>query len=154
HVVKVLDFGLAKVLREKGLDEGLTADGIFLGTPHYIAPEQTRDAANADIRADVYSLGCTLYYLLAGRPPFEGQGVLEILEAHRTHDAEPLDRLRPDVPARLAAVVARMMAKDPAQRYQRPVEVARAVAPFTDLAGDAAFRSASRGGANPGGGPI
>src|SRR5262249_855567 len=52
HVVKVLDFGLAKVLREKGLDEGLTADGIFLGTPHYIAPEQTRDAANADIRAD------------------------------------------------------------------------------------------------------
>jgi serine/threonine protein kinase/WD40 repeat protein len=152
HVVKVLDFGLAKVLREKELDGGLTANGILLGTPDYIAPEQTRDPANADIRADVYSLGCTLYFLLAGRPPFQGGSVFEVLEGHRTRDAEPLNRLRPDVPLSLAAVVAKMKAKDPARRYQTPVEVARAVAPFTEPRADAASRSANHGEADPGGG--
>ena len=70
HIVKVLDFGLAKVMREKTDDTGLTGEGKMLGTPDYIAPEQTLDAAKADIRADIYSLGCTLYYLLSGRPPF------------------------------------------------------------------------------------
>ncbi len=73
HIVKVLDFGLAKVMREKTDDTGLTGEGKMLGTPDYIAPEQTLDAAKADIRADIYSLGCTLYYLLSGRPPFSGK---------------------------------------------------------------------------------
>src|SRR5205823_11015310 len=86
-VVKILDFGLAKATREEGPDAALTGSGMMLGTPHFVAPEQTRDAAAADTRADVYSLGCTLYFLLTGRPPFEGGGVYEILHAH--HTAEP-----------------------------------------------------------------
>ncbi len=71
-VVKVLDFGLAKVTREVPADGTLTHEGQLLGTPDYIAPEQTLDARRADIRADIYSLGCTLYYLLTGGPPFRG----------------------------------------------------------------------------------
>ena len=69
-VVKVLDFGLAKATREAPVDGGLTNPGQALGTPDYMAPEQIRDAQKADIRADIYSLGCTLYYLLGGGPPF------------------------------------------------------------------------------------
>src|SRR5205085_12473387 len=70
HVVKILDFGLAKASREgEEADRGLTGTGWMMGTPDYIAPEQALDAARADIRADIYSLGCTLYYLLSGNPP-------------------------------------------------------------------------------------
>jgi serine/threonine protein kinase len=129
HVVKILDFGLAKVRRGKGQDAGLTATGEMLGTPAYVAPEQTVDAAHADIRADIYSLGCTLYHLLTGHPPFRG-GVYEVLQAHHSMEAQPLHLIRPDVPEALAAVVKKMMAKDPADRYQTPVEVAQALAPF------------------------
>jgi serine/threonine protein kinase len=130
HVVKVLDFGLAKATREGVPDGGLTGDGQVLGTPDFMAPEQTRDAAGADIRADVYGLGCTLYYLLTGGPPFRGRGLFEILEAHQRAVARPLDEVRPEVPPELAAVVAKMMAKSPADRYQTPAEVAQALAPF------------------------
>ncbi|HZY84125.1 MAG TPA: family 16 glycoside hydrolase [Gemmataceae bacterium] len=130
-VVKVLDFGLAKVRSEKGAEMDLTGEGRMLGTPHYIAPEQILDAAHADVRADVYSLGCTLYYLLTAGPPFAGRNSLfEILQAHRTVAPRPLNLARPEVPPELAAVVAKMMDKDVAKRYQRPVEVARALAPF------------------------
>ena len=69
--IKVLDFGLAKVTREEKVDGGLTSEGQALGTPDYIAPEQIGDATKADIRADIYSLGGTLYHLLTGRPPFQ-----------------------------------------------------------------------------------
>jgi serine/threonine protein kinase len=130
HIIKILDFGLAKAKREKGEDKDLTGSGIMLGSPQYIAPEQITDAARADVRADIYSLGCTLYYLLAGTPPFQGDSVFAILHAHQSAIAKPLDSVRPDVPAEVAAVVAKMMAKDPAQRYQTPVEVARALMPF------------------------
>jgi serine/threonine protein kinase len=71
-VIKVLDFGLAKVRSESPTDGTLTHDGQMLGTPHFIAPEQISNARGADIRADIYSLGCTLYYLLTGGPPFQG----------------------------------------------------------------------------------
>ena len=70
-VIKVLDFGLAKVKSEGAVDGGLTHDGQMLGTPDYVAPEQISDARRADIRADIYSLGCTFYYLLTGGPPFQ-----------------------------------------------------------------------------------
>jgi hypothetical protein len=131
HTVKILDFGLAKATREGGQgDRGLTGTGAMLGTPDYIAPEQTLDAAAADIRADIYSLGCTLYSLLSGAPPFQGKSMFEILQAHLSKEAAPLDRVRADVPAELAAVVAKMMAKDPARRYQKPAEVVQALAPF------------------------
>jgi serine/threonine protein kinase len=128
--VKILDFGLAKAAREEKVDHNLTSPGQALGTPSYIAPEQITDAQTADIRADIYSLGSTLYFLLAGRPPFRAKSVYELYQAHISRIAEPLNVLRPDVPADLAALVAKMMAKDPSQRFQTPGEVARALAPF------------------------
>ncbi len=129
-LVKVLDFGLAKATREGPVDKGLTHTGQMLGTPDYIAPEQSLDAQKADIRADIYSLGCTLYYLLSGRAPFQGTSLYEVLQAHHVIEARPLNLVRPDVPWELAAVVAKMMAKDPDRRYQAPGEVAQALKPF------------------------
>ena len=75
----MLDFGLSKATRESPLDGGLTQAGQMLGTPDYIAPEQTLNAQRADIRADIYSLGSTLYYLLSGGPPFQGTNLYDIL---------------------------------------------------------------------------
>ena len=85
--IKILDFGLAKATREQPLDRGLTQEGQMLGTPDYIAPEQTLDAQKADIRADIYSLGCTLYYLLKGGPPFQGSSLFEVLQSHQSKEA-------------------------------------------------------------------
>jgi serine/threonine protein kinase len=146
HVVKVLDFGLAKATREGDADTDLTGAGMMMGTPDYIAPEQAQDAAHADVRADIYSLGCTLYFLLAGSPPFKGKSLFDVLQAHLAVEARPLDQVRSEVPAGLAAVVARMMAKDPAQRYQKPAEVAQALTPFIK----AAAKVAPSGGTQPG----
>src|SRR5271168_3843517 len=88
--IKVLDFGLAKVKSEGAVDGGLTYEGQMLGTPDFIAPEQTVDARKADIRADIYSLGCTLYYLLTGGPPFRATTVRELLMAHFDREARSL----------------------------------------------------------------
>ncbi len=128
--IKILDFGLAKVTREQRVDAALTSEGRALGTPDFIAPEQIVDAQRADIRADIYSLGGTLYYLLAGRPPFEADSLYDIYQAHMSREAAALNLVRPEVPAELAALVAKMMAKDPARRFQTPGEVAEALAPF------------------------
>ena len=130
HVVKILDFGLAKASSEKGAESGLTKSGQMLGTPDYVAPEQTLDAHQADIRADIYSLGCTLYFLLSGGPPFQEASLFEILRAHHERDPRPLNLVRPEVPVELAVVVAKMMAKKPESRYQTPGEVAKALVPF------------------------
>ncbi len=133
NVVKILDFGLAKVASEAATEPGCrTRVGAVLGTPDYMAPEQWDDARTADIRADVYSLGCTLYALLAGAPPFhEAPGPLQKMAAHVQRSPCPLGEvLRSDVPARLAALVARMLAKSPSERPQTPAEVARALEPF------------------------
>ena len=130
HTVKILDFGLAKASSEKGAETALTKSGQMLGTPDYVAPEQTLDAHKADIRADIYSLGCTLYFLLSGGPPFQEQSLYEILEAHHKREPKPLNLVRPEIPAELAAVVAKMMAKDPTKRYQTPIDVAKALVPF------------------------
>lgn len=137
-VIKILDFGLAKVTSEQEHDAGLTGDGQMLGTPAYAAPEQIRDAQEADIRADIYSLGCTLHHFLAGEPPFRGRSLYDVLAAHNSTMAERLDLMRPRVPSGLATVVARMMAKDPDERFQSPGDVALALAPFLDEAGMAA----------------
>jgi serine/threonine protein kinase len=131
HTVKILDFGLVKAMAAQGATaEHLTLTAQGMGTPAFMAPEQARDAARADIRADIYSLGCTLYYLLTGRPPFPGMSAYDLYDAHRSTLATPLDRVREDVPAKLAAVVAKMLAKAPVQRYQEPAEVAQALQPF------------------------
>jgi formylglycine-generating enzyme required for sulfatase activity len=129
-LVKVLDFGLAKAARVGEADTDLTGTGKMMGTPGYMAPEQALDAARADIRADIYGLGCTLYFLLTGAPPFSGRSMFEVLQAQATARPRPLDQVRADLPEGLAAVVARMLAKDPAKRYQTPAEVAQALEPF------------------------
>ena len=126
----MLDFGLAKVTSEGQAESGLTREGQMLGTPDYIAPEQIRDAQSADIRADIYSLGCTFYYLLTGGPPFRGDHLWDLYQAHFSMDARPLNLVRPEVPVELAAVVAKMMAKEPGRRFQTPGEVAQALTPF------------------------
>ena len=126
----MLDFGLAKVTSEGQADSGLTREGQMLGTPDFIAPEQIRDAQSADIRADIYSLGCTFYYLLTGGPPFRGDHLWDLYQAHFSMEAGPLNLVRPEVPVELAAVVAKMMAKEPGRRFQTPGEVAQALAPF------------------------
>lgn len=136
--VKVLDFGLAKATSEKDVEGGLTGDGQMMGTPDFMAPEQARDAARADIRADVYALGCTLFYLITGRPPFSGKSLYELLRAHQEAPPERLDAARPGVPAELADAVAKMMAKDPAGRFPTPGEVAKLLVPFTKSGGTAA----------------
>ncbi len=100
------------------------------GTPDYMAPELSAGGAAADTRADIYSLGCTLYRLLTGQVPFPGGTPTEKLQAHCERAPKPLTELRPDVPPGLAKVLERMLAKDPARRYQTPGEVAEALAPF------------------------
>ncbi len=128
--LKILDFGLARFASEAGSHGGVTADGMILGSADYIAPEQIDDPHTADIRADIYSLGCTLYFLLAGQPPYPAGGLIQKLTAHREKSAQPLAEIRPDLPAELARIVERMMARAPEQRYQTPDEVARALVPF------------------------
>jgi hypothetical protein len=129
-VIKVLDFGLAKIRSEVPTDATLTRQGQLLGTPDYIAPEQISDARSADIRADIYSLGCTLYYLLTGGPPFPAANLYQLLHAHASADAKPLNLARPEVSIELATLVARMMAKDPERRFQEPKQVVQALMPF------------------------
>jgi serine/threonine protein kinase len=134
--VKVLDFGLARFAADPIQSSevskssevfGLTGPGTVVGTTDYIAPEQARDAHGADGRADIYSLGCSLYHLLTGNPPFPEGSALEKLRRHAREEPYPLCAQRTDVPDALAAVVSRMMAKKPEDRYQSAAEVAAAL---------------------------
>jgi serine/threonine protein kinase len=129
-LVKILDLGLARFASEAPEDGELTKSGQVLGTPDYMAPEQARDSKAADIRADIFSLGCTLFELLTGKFPFGGTSVMEKLLARATEDAIPVGSLRADVPSGLEAVVAKMLARDPKQRYSTPAAVAQALAPY------------------------
>jgi hypothetical protein len=130
-VVKVLDLGLARSLADLPAEERLTATGVVLGTADYIAPEQIDRAHTADARSDVYGLGGTLYFLLAGAPPFgDRPSWLEKLRAHVEAPVPPVRQRRPEVPAALAALLERMLAKDPADRPATPGEVAEEMRPF------------------------
>ena len=128
--VKILDFGLARFASENSAGGTITEPGSHMGTPDFMAPEQARDPRAADIRADIYSLGCTLYYLLSGQEPFPGGTAISKAMAHIEKPPRPLGELRGDIPLQVQAVVERMMAKDPAQRFQTPAEVAAALAPI------------------------
>jgi hypothetical protein len=132
--VKVLDFGLARFASESRPPGGLTEAGQVVGTPDYMAPEQALDARQADVRADIYSLGCTLYHLLTGRVPFPDGTAFQKLLAHQQQTPAPVTQFRSDVPPALLGVLDRMLARDPARRYQTPDEVAAALAPFTEPA--------------------
>jgi len=134
-VVKILDFGLARLHQRNPNDEPgsntiLTKENTVMGTPDYVSPEQARDLHKVDIRSDLYSLGCTFYYLLTGRVPFPGGSTLEKLVRHGTEEPTPVLDLRPDVPPAVATIVHRLMAKQPAERFQTPAELAAALAPF------------------------
>jgi hypothetical protein len=134
-LVKILDMGLARFSSELSEEGGLTRTGQIMGTPDYIAPEQARNTKNADIRSDIFSLGCSLFRLLAGELPFPGDTVMAKLMARGMHDARRIGTLRPEVPPALDTIVAQMLARDPAERFSTPVEVAAALAPFAGAAG-------------------
>lgn len=133
-IVKILDFGLGRLTNDQRSRAGLTREGDRLGTPDYMAPEQVRDARSATIVSDIYSLGCTFYFLLTGRPPFAADSILELLSKHETERATPIGSLRPDVPANITGLIERMMAKEPRHRPQTPQEVAAALSPRQAIA--------------------
>jgi serine/threonine protein kinase len=130
-VVKVLDMGIARFSES---DEEVLTRGP-LGTADYLAPEQARDSHNVDLRADIYSLGATFYTMLTGRLPFaDAKTVSQKLIFLQTKQPMPVRTLRPEIPEGIAAVVEKMMAKDPKQRYQTLNEVVRDLEPFTSHA--------------------
>ena len=127
-VVRMLDLGLARLIEASGIfgpgaTESLTQSGSYMGTVDYSAPEQADDAKTVDHRADIYSLGCTLYFLAAGRPPFEGDSLIKKLMAHQNRPAPSLHSARSDVPATLEVAYQAMMAKNPADRPQSMTSV-------------------------------
>jgi pSer/pThr/pTyr-binding forkhead associated (FHA) protein len=129
-MVKVLDFGLA--LMEKDEDEftlAMISGQGCVGTADYISPEQTIDSFAVGPRADIYSLGCTLYCALTGTVPFPGESVAKKLRAHRTKDARPVREFKPDIPSALEKIVAKMMARKPDDRYATAAEVAEVLQP-------------------------
>ena len=130
--VKILDFGLARMSGELSNEPNLTGTGVILGSIDYMVPEQADDPRLVNIRGDIYSLGCTLYYLLSGRAPFQGSA-LQVLKAHHWIVARLLSDVRPEIPVHLAALVARMMAKDPDERFQNPAELAQALEAFSSM---------------------
>jgi len=129
--VKVLDFGLARLACElsTGTDK-LTKEHTVLGTPDFIAPEQAEDSRTVDARSDIYSLGCTLYYLLTARVPFPVDSSMLKLSSHLLVEPKPITALRPDISPGLIAVIAKMMAKNPAHRFQTADAVGEALQPF------------------------
>ncbi len=128
---KLTDLGLAIDLADEG---NVTRDGATVGTFDYISPEQARHSRDVDTRADIYSLGCTLYHMIAGRVPFPVPSLPEKLYAHQLHDADALHSLVNDVPENLSRVVKKMMAKRAEDRYPTPITVAQALEPFLDEA--------------------
>jgi tetratricopeptide (TPR) repeat protein len=132
--IKVLDFGLACFVSETSLADRAAVAGALLGSIDYMAPEQAADPHAADVRADIYGLGCTLYFLLSGRPPFPEGTRREKIDAHAQRLPPPIESLAKDTPPELLRLLERMLAKSPADRPQTPAEVAAALAPFAATA--------------------
>jgi len=130
-IVKILDLGLVR--SESDAQSGLTRrldNKLILGTADYVAPEQAMDSSSVDIRADIYSLGATLYFLLTGRTLFPEGRATQKLIWQQIRQPLPLEVVRPEIPPELATVVHRMLEKKPANRFSTPAEVAAALAPF------------------------
>jgi eukaryotic-like serine/threonine-protein kinase len=130
--VKVADFGLSRCFAEVGPAPHLTQSGITMGTPLYMSPEQV-EGKPVDHRTDVYSFGVTCYHMFAGHPPFRGSTPLEVAYQHVHKEPTPLAEIRPDLPAELCAIIHKMMAKEPAARYQSGREIAREVGRLRDV---------------------
>lgn len=133
--IKILDIGLARemfdesqVVRAERAD--LTAEGVLLGTPDYLAPEQARDPRTIDIRADIYSLGSVLYHTLTGQPPFPDKNILSQMLRHATEKPKPLKDFNPQIPDGLQQIVSWMLAKKPEDRYPTPERAAQALQMF------------------------
>ncbi len=114
--VKVADFGLAQ-LTQRGERLNLTQDGVTMGTPLYMSPEQV-NGSKVDVRTDIYSLGVTCYHMLSGSPPFKGETAISIAVQHLKQDPAPLENIRGDLPPLLCRIVHKMLVKDPEKRYQ------------------------------------
>ncbi|MEE8450950.1 MAG: protein kinase [Thermoguttaceae bacterium] len=121
--VKLIDMGLARLKRVDAEAADLTATGVTLGTFDYISPEQARDPRSADVRSDIYSLGCTFFYMLAGRPPFPEGTVLQKLLQHQGDQPPDVREFRPELPEDVTRVLLKMLAKDPRHRYRDPSEL-------------------------------
>lgn len=132
--VKILDIGLGRELFDEASpvtqDLHLTTEGALLGTPDYLSPEQARDARTSDIRADIYSVGCVLYHLLAGRPPFIEKNVMAQMVKHATTPPQPVRELVPEVPPGVSAAVDKLLMKKPDDRPQTPAEAAELLAAY------------------------
>jgi serine/threonine-protein kinase len=133
YVLKILDFGLARLHDAEpaqGGDTILTSKNIVLGTPDFLSPEQARDMHEVDIRSDLYSLGCTFYYLLTGHVPFPGGTKIEKLLRHGSEAPAPVESFRPDINPQVGAIVRRLLAKQMTDRFQTPAQLAAALDPF------------------------
>lgn len=140
--VKILDIGLGRAMFDENLPEGedkmeLTGEGVILGTPDYLAPEQARDPRTIDIRADIYSIGCVLYHLLTGQPPFPDTNLINQMVRHATETAKPLQQFNPAIPDGLQQIVGYMIAKQAAQRYPTPERAAQALQMFLEADSEA-----------------
>jgi serine/threonine-protein kinase len=128
---KVADFGLSRCFADDAQPLNLTQSGVAMGTPLYMSPEQV-EGRPLDPRTDIYSLGVTCYHMLAGQPPFRGQSAVEVAVQHVQKQPSPLAQVRPDLPADLCAIVHKMMAKNPDERYQTGKEVIRELVRLRD----------------------
>jgi serine/threonine protein kinase len=128
-VVKILDMGLAKFFQNSPTDSQEPTP--VMGTADYIAPEQAIACSAADHRADIYSLGATLYHLVTGEPPFHGSVAAKLI-AHQLHDVPTAHEIHEDVPEGISDIIAKMMAKEPVDRYQTAADVVQALLPFTE----------------------
>jgi serine/threonine protein kinase len=134
-LVKILDMGLARLQpHEQGGEEGtaLSVDGRVMGTPDFMAPEQAKNSHQVDLRVDIYSLGCTFYFLLTRKTPFSAATPLETLLRHQMDTAPPLSQFRDDVPPGVQEVLDRMLAKRPEDRYQSAAELVAALTPYCE----------------------
>jgi serine/threonine protein kinase len=131
YLVKIVDFGLARLGdgAEKSHGTIITGKNIIMGTPDYLSPEQARNLHHVDIRSDLYSLGCTFYFLLTGQVPFPGGTTVDKLIRQTREEPTPVEQLRPELPNDVADIVHCLMAKKPANRYQTPAELVLQLVP-------------------------
>ncbi|MBI3205936.1 MAG: serine/threonine protein kinase [Myxococcales bacterium] len=129
-IVKVLDFGISSMGNPATVEHGLTRTGAIMGSPFYMSPEQAKSARSADARSDIWSMGAVLYELMAGRPPFTGETMGELVAAILTEEPAPLGSLCAELPKGLEAVVHRCLHKDPSARFSNVGELAQALLPF------------------------
>ena len=124
-IAKVADLGLAKQMGNE--DTSMTVDGVGMGTPVYMSPEQGSDAKNVDHRADIYSLGCTLYHMITGKIPYDGESAYEIITKHVNEPFRPPSEIDPDISDEMSGIIGKMMAKTKEERYQSMIEVVEAL---------------------------